>query len=416
MPKIAKELPAIAVKRLTASGLHMVGGVPGLALQVSSSGGRSWILRTSVGGKRRDIGLGSYPEVGLAEAREKARTTRDRIRDGEDPVLERARKRSALRAAASSALTFDQCAEKFIESQRAGWRNPKHAAQWTSSLASYASPFIGKLLVADITMEHVLRVLEQPVDVPAGTGEKRQAKFWATKTETASRVRGRIESVLDWAKGRGLRKGENPAGWKGNLDAQLAKPSRVKKVEHFPALPIDELPKFMAVLRSEVGMAARALELAILCGSRSGEVRQATWSEFDLDAAMWVVPADHMKGGREHRVPLSRQAVELLKSLPVVDGETLVFPGRTGGPLSDMSITAVMRRLKRKEVPHGFRSTFRDWLAERTSYPRDMAEMALAHTINSEVEASYRRGDMLEKRHQMMQDWADFALPSPAHL
>lgn len=264
--------------------------------------------------------------------------------------------------------------------------------------------------MSDLTMAHVLQVLEQPVEYVSELGVVGTGKFWEIKTETATRVRGRLEKILDWAKGRGLRTGDNPAAWRGNLDAQLAKPSRVKKVEHFPAVPIAELPEFMLQLRSQMGVAARALELAILCASRSGEVRFAVWAELDLDNGLWVIPPERMKAGREHRVPLSRQAVDLLKSMPVFHDQPLVFPGTKGGPLSDMSITAVMRRLKRQEVPHGFRSTFRDWVAETTTYPRDMAEMALAHTISNAVEASYRRGDMLEKRRQMMQDWADFAL------
>lgn len=410
MPRISAEKSAIAVKRLTGPGLHMVGGVPGLGLQISPTGGRSWVLRATVGARRRDIGLGGYPEVGLSDAREKARAMRERIRNGEDPVLERAKRRSALLAASTSALTFDQCAAKYMAAHRAGWRNDKHAGQWSATLSTYVSPICGRLLVSDLTMAHVLQVLEQPVEYVSELGVVGTGKFWEIKTETATRVRGRLEKILDWAKGRGLRTGDNPAAWRGNLDAQLAKPSRVKKVEHFPAVPIAELPEFMLQLRSQMGVAARALELAILCASRSGEVRFAVWAELDLDNGLWVIPPERMKAGREHRVPLSRQAVDLLKSMPVFHDQPLVFPGTKGGPLSDMSITAVMRRLKRQEVPHGFRSTFRDWVAETTTYPRDMAEMALAHTISNAVEASYRRGDMLEKRRQMMQDWADFAL------
>lgn len=410
LPKKLAEKSAIAVKGLNSPGLHIVGGVPGLGLQISTSGGRSWILRTTVGVRRRDIGLGGYPEVGLAEARERARSVRERIRNGEDPIQEKQKRRSALLATATLSLTFDQCAAKYIDAHRAGWRSEKHASQWGATLETYVSPICGKLLVSDLTMAHVLQVLEQPVEHVSHLGAVKTGKFWEIKTETATRVRGRVEKILDWAKGRGLRSGDNPAAWKGNLDAQLAKPTKVKRVEHFPAVPISELPEFMVQLRRQKGVAARALELAILCSARSGEVRFAVWSEFDLDNGLWVIPAERMKAGREHRVPLSRQAIELLKSLPVFLDQPLVFPGAKAGPLSDMSITAVMRRLKRKEVPHGFRSTFRDWIAETTTYPRDMAEMALAHVISSEVEAAYRRGDMLERRRQMMQDWADFAL------
>lgn len=387
----------------------MVGGVPGLALQVSPSGSRSWILRATVAHIRRDIGLGPYPEVGLADAREKARVMRVAIRNGEDPLLERKKDRSASLAAAAAAQSFEQCAKKYIDAQRAGWRNAKHADQWSSTLEMYAYPYFGKVLISDVSMAHVLQVLEQRVELTR-KGAKTSGKFWEVKTETATRVRGRIESILDWAKGRGLRSGDNPAAWKGNLDAQLAKARRVKKVEHHPAVPIDEMPSFMPLLRTQGGKAAKALELLILCAARSGEVRNAIWTDFDLVNATWIVPAERMKGGREHRVPLCRQAIELLKSMPVFHEQPLVFPGTKGGPFSDMSISAVMKRLKRPEVPHGFRSTFRDWVAERTHYPRDMAEMALAHTISSDVEAAYRRGDMLERRRQMMQEWADFVL------
>ncbi len=393
MPKLASEMTAVEVKRLYRQGLHFVGGVPGLALQVLPTGGRTWVLRAVIGTRRRDMGLGGYPEVPLAEARQKGREVREKIRQGIDPIAELQAARSALRASLAAALTFKQCSEKYIAAHGEAWRNAKHAKQWEATLAQYAYPVIGELHVRDVALAHVLQILEP---------------IWTTKTETASRLRGRIENVLDWAKGRGYRAGDNPAAWKGNLDAQLPRPQRVKRVVHYPAVAIDEMGDFIAELRQRDGSGARALEFAILTAARSGEVRGMEWSEVDLITGIWTVPAGRMKASREHRVPLSKQAKALLENLPRFEGNELVFPAPRGGKLSDMSLSAVMRRLERTEVPHGFRSTFRDWAAERTHYPSDMAEMALAHTISDKVEAAYRRGDMMEKRRRMMQEWADF--------
>ncbi len=408
MPKKAKELSALAVKRLTNPGLHFVGGVPGLALQVLPTGGRTWILRVVIGGRRRDVGLGGFPEVTLAKAREKAARYREQIKSGRNPLDEVRAARSALHAAAQAAMSFQEVAKKFIDSQRLTWSNPKHAAQWQSTLELYAFPTIGNLNVAHITAAHVLKILEQPV------GD--EGILWEARTETASRLRGRIEKILDWAKGRGLRNGENPAAWRGNLEALLAKPSKLKRVEHHRAVSLDELGAFMSDLKKREGIAPRALEFAILTAARSGEVRGATWDEIDSTNGVWIVPAARMKAGREHRVPLSTPALQLLSSLPHFESNNFIFPAPRGGMLSDMALAAVMRRMGREEVPHGFRSTFRDWAAERTNFPRDMAEMALAHTISNAVEAAYRRGDMLERRREMMQHWADFsnqALPQP---
>jgi integrase len=354
-----------------------------------------------IGSKRRDMGLGGYPEASLADARARGRVARDKVRAGVDPIAEALAARSALRAAQAAALTFGKAAELFIEANRSGWRNAKHTDQWGNSLARYVDPFIGALNVEDVGRAHVLLILEQPV------GD--EGKFWESRTETADRVRGRIEKILDWAKGRGHRTGDNPAAWKGNLDAVLPKAKRIKKVEHHPAVSLKQMPAFFAELKKREGNAARALELVILTAARSGEVRGMTWSEIDINNNSWIVPANRMKANKEHRVPLSSMAVELLESLPRHEGSDLVFPSPRGGLMSDMSLTAVMRRMERKEVPHGFRSTFRDWAAELTHYPRDMAEMALAHSLGNAVEAAYRRGDMLEKRRQMMEDWASFA-------
>lgn len=392
MPKRAKELSALEVGRLTATGLHAVGGVPGLYLQINGAA-KSWILRVTVGSKRRDMGLGGFPAVTLAQAREKARTARDNIDAGTDPILARQQAKSALRAAQASAISFEEAARRFIDAKADEWKNGKHRTQWENTLATYAFPIMGKLHVQDVKQSHVLSVLE-PV--------------WKDKTETASRLRGRIESVLDWATARHYRQGENPARWRGHLDHILAKPAKIAKIEHHAALPIDDLPAFMADLRKREGTAARALELLILTAARSGEVRGATWGELDLDAATWTIPAGRMKAGKEHRIPLSDAAVNLLKALPRTEGTELVFPGSKGKPLSDMTLTAVMRRMKVDAVPHGFRSTFRDWASERTNYPNELAEMALAHTIGNKVEAAYRRGDMIEKRRHMMSAWAKF--------
>jgi integrase len=404
MPKQAKEMTALEVRRLNEPGLHFVGEVPGLALQVLPSGGRTWILRVTVAGKRRDLGLGGFPAVTLAAAKDRAREYREQIRKGSDPAAQACAARQALRPV----MTFRKAAHQFIDSNKAGWHNDKHVAQWTSTLESYAFPIMGDLSVADIAVHHVLLVLEQPVPVLRTGKGGATGRLWECRTETASRLRGRIEQVLDWAKGRGLRSGDNPAAWKGNLDAQLPAARKVQRTEHHAAMALEEVGAFMAELRAREGMAARALEFAILCASRSGEVRGAVWSEVDLERGIWTVPAARMKGGREHRVPLSDAAVRILNALPRFEGVDAVFPSPRGKQMSDMSLTAVMRRMGREEVPHGFRSTFRDWAAERTSYPGDMAELALSHAIGSKVEAAYRRGDQFEKRRRMMAEWAAF--------
>ncbi len=407
MPKQAAELGPLAVSRIKDPGVHFVGGIPGLALQVSPTGGRSWILRVMVGGKRRDIGLGGYPAVVLVDARTKAREARDKIRAGIDPVAEARAVKSALIASVAKQFTFSDAAKAFIKAKEKGWRSQKHAARWRSSLKTYAEPFLGNMLVSDIDIHHVEKVLEP---------------IWSTRTETACRVRGRIEAILAWATVRKYRSGLNPAMWRGNLDHLLAAPRKVTKVQHFTALHYTQIGNFMTELRQRPGIGARALEFTILTAARSGEVRGATWQEIDFDACLWTIPEERMKAGKEHRVPLSASAINLLKSLPDSDNE-LVFPAPRGGMLSDMTLSAVIRRMNRdgkdddivedpqekwSAVPHGFRSTFRDWCAEQTNYPREVAEMALAHAVESAVEAAYRRGDMFEKRRKLMQDWANY--------
>ena len=395
MPKLAKELGPLAVSNLTEPGLHFVGGVPGLALQVTPAGARSWTLRAVIGGKRRDMGLGGYSPTGitLAKARAAAVEARDLIRKGIDPIRQQQQAQGALRAAMVEALTFKECADSYIKAHAASWKNAKHQQQWRNTLAQHAYPVLGELLVQDVKLSHVLLVLEP---------------LWTTTNETAVRLRGRIELVLDWAAARGLRDGMNPARWRGHLDKLLAKPSKVNNREHHAALPVGEVGAFMGRLRDAEGMGARALQFAILTAARSGEVRGAVWAEIDEEAKVWTVPASRMKAGKEHRVPLSGEAFTLLNAVQRIAGTDLIFPAPRGGALSDMTLTAVLRRLQVPAVPHGFRSTFRDWAAERTNYSRDVAEMALAHAIGDKVEAAYRRGDLFEKRALMMADWAKF--------
>lgn len=420
MPKIAKELSALEVKNLAHPGtgrnvIRPVGGVTGLYLQLTPKGGRSWLLRTTIGEKRREIGLGGYPDVTLSQARERAREAKEQVRGGIDPVEQRKANRAALVAAQRRGLTFSEAVESYLSAKLDAFTNDKHRAQWRSTLETYAVPNLGKMLVQDIAVQDVLRVLEP---------------IWHSKTETASRLRGRIEAVLSWATVAGHRQGDNPARWSGNLRELLPAPGKVKGKANYPALQIDDAPQWLADLREREGMSNRALEFAALTASRSQEVRGARWEEIDLEAALWVVPAARMKMDREHRVPLSADALALLKALPRFQGITHVFPAPKGGEMSDMALSAAMRRLhaaklaedevgyvdrvsKRPAVPHGLRSTFRDWVAERTHFAGDMAEVALAHKVTNSVEAAYRRGDMLEKRRSMMDAWAKFFHSKP---
>ncbi len=400
MGRKAKELGALAVSRLKTPGLHFVGGVDGLAIQGFESGARTWILRVMVGGKRRDMGLGGYPDVTLAGARDAARIARDKIRNGIDPIEEGRAARSALAASRASAMTFEQCAFAYIAVKEAEWVNAKHGQQWRNTLETYAYPVVGKLLARDVGQTHVLKILEP---------------IWSTKTETATRLRGRIESVLDWATVRGYRSGDNPARWKGHLDKLMAMPGKIKNVEHHAALPYVDIGAFWIDLQQQEGMGSLALQFAILTAARSGEVRGASWSEIDLTEKVWVIPASRMKMKREHKVPLSDEAVNLLEAVPRIAGTDLLFPNNKGTALSDMTLTAVIRRMGRggQVTPHGFRSTFRDWASERTNYPRDVCEMALAHAIGDKVEAAYRRGDLIEKRTRLMRDWAKFINTAP---
>lgn len=402
MAKVATPLSAAQVAKLTKVGLHAAGGVPGLHLRVDPYGSRHWVLRIVIGKKRRDVGLGGYPSVSLAHARERAREAREQVWRGIDPVEERRAAVAAL-VAAQSALTFDEAAKRFLANKVAEFRNDKHAAQWKSTLKTYASPIIGAMPVDQVGLTDITDIL---------------TPIWITKTETAKRVRGRIEAVLDWATVTGHRQGDNPARWKGNLDSVMASPNKVAKKQHFAALPYTDVPAFLIDLRQREGMAARALEFTILTAARSGETRGATWREIDLDAGIWTIPGERMKAGKEHRVPLTNAALSILRALPRMEPDnpdSAVFFAPRGGSLSDMTLTAVLRRMKVDATVHGFRSTFRDWAADQTSFPREVAEQALAHTLQG-VEAAYRRSDLFEKRRNLMDAWASYCAPNSAKV
>ncbi len=395
------KLSAMTVQRSKAPGYYGDGG--GLYLQISKLGGKSWVFRfvprgqprSETGRTRpREMGLGPVHTVSLAEAREKALVCRKLVAEGRDPIETRKLELAKAQLEAAKAASFADCAKAYVKAHEAGWKNEKHGKQWTSTLETYAFPAIGHLPVAAIDTGLVLKVVEP---------------IWQTKTETASRLRGRIESVLDWATVRGYRQGDNPARWKGHLEHQLPARNKVRKVEHHAALPYSELSAFMAALRQHDGLAARALEFSILTASRSGEVRGAIWAEIDLQKRLWTIPPERMKAGKEHRIPLSDQAISLLSSLPCLTGSPYVFPAARGGQLSDMTLTAVLKRMERSDLTqHGFRSTFRDWAGETTAHPREVIEHALAHQLKDKAEAAYQRGDLLAKRARLMEDWSQF--------
>jgi len=393
MVRVAKELGALQVQRLKEPGWHAVGGVSGLYLKVVPTGARTWVLRATVGSKRRDMGLGGFPSVTLAGAREKAREARLLIEKGTDPILAKQKAKSALIAEQAKAKTFDEAVTSFMDAKGDEWRNVKHRQQWANTLATYASPYMGNVLVSDVTQAHVEQVL-RPI--------------WREKTETATRVRQRVEKVLDFARASGWRTGENPATWRGRLSELFPKPSKIKTVVHQRALPPREMHAFMLKLRKAAGTAARALEFAILTAARSGEVRGATWSEIDLEGGFWTVPGERMKAGRLHRVPLSAHAVKLLKALPRIKDNNLLFPAPRGSLLSDMTLTAVLRRMEVDAVPHGMRAAFKTWAMDHTEFPRELVEIALSHTVGDAVEQAYARSDMVERRRVLMTAWAKF--------
>lgn len=398
MPKKAKALTPALVKRLTRPGLHAVGGVDGLRLQVSDAGARSWILRATVGNRRPDIGLGGYPDVSLERAREQAREIRDQIRQGIDPLAARRAARDALAAGQAKRITFAQAAKQAHAKRKAEFKNGKHAAQWINTLTTYAFPTLGALPVDQIEMPHVLAVLEP---------------IWLTKTETATRVRQRVEAVLSWAAASGYRSGTNPAAWQGNLEHALPKARKVKRVRHHPALPWAEMGAFTKALRSRPGVAARALEFAILTAARSSEVRLARWSEIDLDKRLWTIPAERIKAGKLHRVPLSDRAVEILKALPRSDATDLVFLGVRNRALSENTLGEVATAIQPGITVHGFRSSFKDWARSSTSYADEVSELALAHVNDDTTRAAYARDELLPKRTRLMRDWAKYCATIP---
>lgn len=398
MARESNKLTAVAVARMKAPGVYSDG--LGLYLQVGPTGAKSWLFRYMRQGKAREMGLGPVHTVSLSEARVRAGEHRRTLLDGRDPLEERRKEREAVAIADASTSTFRECAEALITAMRPGWRNAKHAAQWSSTLQTYAYPIVGDLPVSAVDTGLVLRIIET---------------LWLEHPETATRLRSRVERVLDYATTRGFRSGDNPARWRGHLDNLLPKRTQVAKVEHHPALPFAEVGAFMKALRAIEGTAARALEFTILTAARTSEVTRMQWAEVDKAAGVWTVPGERMKAGREHRVPLSVPTLAVLEGMSDLAHGAWVFPGQRGeGPLSNMSMLMLLRRMKREDITvHGFRSTFRDWVAERTNYPRDLAEMALAHTISDKVEAAYRRGDMFDKRRRLMDAWAAFCGTSP---
>jgi integrase len=390
-------LTAKKVERVKEPGRYFDGH--GLYLQVVNANNKSWLLRFERDGRERWFGIGPVHTVTLKEARERARNARLLLLDGVDPIEHRKAQRAAVAAAKAKALTFREAAQAYFDQHESKWRNATHRHQFITTLKTYAFPVLGNMSVADIDTAAVLRAIEP---------------HWLTKTETMNRTRGRIESVLDWATVRGYRSGDNPARWKGHLGEVLPARSQVAKPVHLAAMPYSELPSFMATLRKREGIAARALEFIILTAGRSGEVRGLRWDEID-PAGVWTVPADRMKGGREHRVPLSPRCIAILQEMEAMRQGDLVFPGQAGdAPLSGEAFAVVMRGLGRGGVTvHGFRSSFRDWCGEQTNFPREIAEAALAHAIESKVEAAYRRGDALAKRRRLMEAWEKFATSPP---
>jgi len=395
MARIIGKLTAMAVSQAKGRGYYGDGG--GLFLQVSASGAKSWVFRFKEAGKLREMGLGPVHTIGLAEARQRAQDCRKARLDGRDPIEARRAERLAARLDPAKAMTFQACAERYVAAHKAGWRNVKHAAQWAATLTPYAYPFFGKLPVQGVDVGLVLRAIEP---------------IWTTKPETAGRVRGRIESILDWATARGYRQGENPARWRGHLENLLPSRSKVRRVKHHAALPYVEIGGFLAEVRRQDGIAARALEFAILTAARTGEVIGARWSEVNTANRLWTIPADRMKGGREHRIPLSDAALAIVEQMAAIRCGEFVFPGaKAKRPLSNMAFLMLLRRMNRGDLTaHGFRSTFRDWAAERTGFPAEVAEMALAHAVGDKVEAAYRRGDLFQKRRQLSDAWAKFCV------
>lgn len=405
--KVHERLAARTVATIKAPGYHIDG--EGLYLQVLKSGAKSWVFRYMLSGRAREMGLGSASTFSLAQARALAAAQRALLQEGTDPIEARKRRRATEAADSTNAKTFKECTEAYIKAHRKGWKNEKHAAQWETTLRDYAyysptdaakaegerRPLLRDLLVSQIDTGLVLQALEP---------------IWGTKPETASRLRGRIENILDWARVRGYRDGENPARWRGHLDKLLPRRSKVAMVKHHPALPYAAIGEFMSKLRGVEGMSARALEFIILTAARTSEAIGATWTEIDLDQGLWTIPGERMKARRPHRVPLSAPVIALLHSLKAQRLSEFVFAGmKKDRPLSNMACLALLERLGHASITvHGFRSTFRDWAYEQTNFPREIVEASLAHTLRDKAEAAYRRGEALEKRAALMSAWANF--------
>jgi integrase len=398
MPKKAAGLSARRVETEKRPGMYADGG--GLYLRIAPGGAKSWILRFQIAGRRRDMGLGPMRLFSLAEARERAKEAAKLVYDKRAPIAIRVARIAEEALAAAKEMTFAACGSAYIDAHRAGWRNEKHGAQWAATLTSYVYPVFGDHPVQSVDVGLVLKAIES---------------IWSTKPETASRVRGRIESILDWATARGYRQGPNPATWRGHLDKLLPKKSKVRAVEHHAALPYVEIGAFMHKLRAIDGsIAARALEFVVLTAARTGEAIGARWQEIDIEGRLWVVPGKRMKSGRPHKVPLSDAAVAILEQMASIREGEFVFPGgRAGRPLSYMSLLMLLRRSDHGNLTtHGFRSTFKDWAAEKTSFPAEVSEMALAHIVSDKVEAAYRRGDLFQKRRELADAWARFCAGS----
>lgn len=408
MPRKAVELSAIAVKNIKTQGLHSVGGVQGLKLQVKSASSRSWVLRTTIAKKVRDIGLGSYPEISLKSARQLAKDMREQIANGKDPVETRKQASLALIKARNHSKTFDDCATEYIARIESQWTNKKSKSQWQNTIRDYASPYIGKMPISEVTTQDILRIL---------------TPIWDSKTETATRIRSRIERVIAYATTHGFRTGDNPAKYKGHLDTILPPPQKLKNLTHHPALPYCQTGQFVRQLRKLETISALALEFTILTAARSGDTRGATWQEINIKSATWTIPACRMKGKKEHIIPLSSRCLKILNQLHSPNGKELVFKGQAG-MLSDMSLGKTIKRLHAKEsqhstgfidphsnriaTTHGFRSSFRDWAAEQTTFPREVIEHCLAHKLKDRAEAAYQRSTILNKRTTLMEDWCRY--------
>lgn len=393
MPKKVKEMSATEVRNLKSKGFYAVGGVSGLYLSVQSETAKSWVLRTTVGKKRRDIGLGGYPDVTLAQAREKAREIKAEIKKGTDPIVEKKKLKDIIIQNQSKHVLFEEAAKICHKKKSQEFSNDKHANDWISSINRYAIPIIGKIPVDKIELAHIIKILEP---------------IWAEKTETATRLRQRIEFIMTWATVSGFRKGENPARWKNHLDAILPQPSKIKRTNHYPALPWKEIGLFMKELKKREGMSPKCLEFLILTIARSSQARLATTGEFNFAEKLWNIPGIRMKNRKPHSVPLSKQAIKIVKEVPKIYESKFIFTGRKGKQLSDMTLSELLRRMGVNAVPHGFRSTFRDWASEATYHSSEVIEMAMAHAIKNKTEEAYRRGKLIEKRRKLMDEWAEF--------